>query len=201
MMAQVAGGIPPPLDDDVDDVAWALQTAQVQWKRAAYADAIVWLRRAIDAAMQAGQPQRANDLSGAAWRLTELMLSQAEPEPVAEPAQLPHAPLPAQDVSSGDHRRPAGFSDGGDIDALLQDAAEEIPISVAPQRARQESADTERKLTPAPPSTPGERTSDPISVAPVSADLIDDEATEAMEIAPPDAAYPTPAPAPFPRAE
>ena len=185
MMAQIPGGIPPPLDDDVDDVAWALQTAQVQWKRAAYADAIVWLRRAIDAAMQAGQAQRANDLSAAAWRLTELMLSQAEPEAAPEPAR-PQSTQPA---------------DGGDIDALLQDASEDIPISVGSQRPRQDSADTERKLTPAParssvPSAEQTLVDERISIEPISSVPVDDEATEAMEVGP--GAYPTPVPPAFP---
>jgi hypothetical protein len=37
---------PAAKDDDDDDVAWALSTAQVQWKRGSQADAVVWLRRA-----------------------------------------------------------------------------------------------------------------------------------------------------------
>jgi len=64
-------GIPPPLDDDDDDVAWALQTAAVQWQRNAHADAVVWLHRAVDAAISAGKPQRAHDLTVAAQELTQ----------------------------------------------------------------------------------------------------------------------------------
>jgi hypothetical protein len=55
--------IPPPLDDDADDVVWALQTAQVQWRRGAKADAVVWLRRAVDAAIQSGNAKRALELN------------------------------------------------------------------------------------------------------------------------------------------
>src|SRR5688500_8312016 len=58
-----ATNIPPPLDDDADDVVWALQTAAVQWRRGAKADAVVWLRRAVDAAIQAGKPKRAIELN------------------------------------------------------------------------------------------------------------------------------------------
>lgn len=58
-----ATNIPPPLDDDADDVVWALQTAQVQWRRGAKADAVVWLRRAVDAAIQAGSAKRALELN------------------------------------------------------------------------------------------------------------------------------------------
>ncbi len=73
----MANGIPAPLDTDDDDVAWALQTAQVQWKRGAVADAIVWLRRAVDAAIACGRPERATELNGVAAALTEQMLAQA----------------------------------------------------------------------------------------------------------------------------
>ncbi len=45
---------PEPLDDDDDDVAWALQTAKVQWNRGGRADALVWLGRAADSADQLG---------------------------------------------------------------------------------------------------------------------------------------------------
>ena len=51
--------IPLPRDDDDDYVAWALSTAQVQWKRGAKADAVVWLRRAVDSARSGGRNARA----------------------------------------------------------------------------------------------------------------------------------------------
>ncbi len=80
-------GIPPPIDGDDDDVAWALQTAAVQWKRGAYADAIVWLRRAVDAAIQVGAGPRATELNGVATALTEQMLQAAATPQGAPPAQ------------------------------------------------------------------------------------------------------------------
>lgn len=63
-------GLPQPLDTDDDDVAWALQTAQVQWKRGSIVDAIVWLRRAVEAAVALGQIERAAELNGAVTHLT-----------------------------------------------------------------------------------------------------------------------------------
>src|SRR5688572_4537409 len=53
---------PKALDDDDDDVAWALQTAGVQWERGGHADAVVWLRRAAEAAIEAGKFTRGADL-------------------------------------------------------------------------------------------------------------------------------------------
>ena len=43
-------GIPPSANSDTEDVVWALQTADALWKRNERGDAIVWLRRAAQAA-------------------------------------------------------------------------------------------------------------------------------------------------------
>src|SRR3954468_20253187 len=58
-----APAFPAAKDDDDDDVAWALSTAQVQWKRGSQADAVVWLRRAIDSAVSVGATWRAAELT------------------------------------------------------------------------------------------------------------------------------------------
>lgn len=55
--------IPAPRDDDNDDVAWALQTAAVQWNRGAYSDAVIWMQRAVEAAIDAGDASRMNELN------------------------------------------------------------------------------------------------------------------------------------------
>jgi hypothetical protein len=57
---------PKALDDDDDDVAWALQTAAVQWERGGHADAVVWLRRAAQSAVESGEFGRAADLERSA---------------------------------------------------------------------------------------------------------------------------------------
>ncbi|MEI9937713.1 MAG: hypothetical protein WDO69_10885 [Pseudomonadota bacterium] len=75
---------PEPLDDDDDDVAWALQTAKVQWTRGGQADAIVWLRRAADSADQLGNVWRSADLR----RMTDAIVAD-----IARPSRPP-APLP-----------------------------------------------------------------------------------------------------------
>jgi hypothetical protein len=54
---------PAAKDDDDDDVAWALSTADVQWKRGSLADAVVWLRRAIDSAVAVAATWRAAELT------------------------------------------------------------------------------------------------------------------------------------------
>jgi hypothetical protein len=66
--------IPPPNEDDDDDVAWALQTAAVQWDRGAFSEAVVWLRRAVDAAINVGSADRIKELN----RLTAVVGERAK---------------------------------------------------------------------------------------------------------------------------
>jgi hypothetical protein len=75
---------PAAKDDDDDDVAWGLSTAQVQWKRGSQADAIVWLRRAIDAAVSVGATWRAAELT----RQTDELESYLVSGPAAAPAPM-----------------------------------------------------------------------------------------------------------------
>lgn len=55
-------GYPTPRADDVDDVAWALTTGGVVWGESELRDALVWLRRAVQAAAAAGRTERAQEL-------------------------------------------------------------------------------------------------------------------------------------------
>jgi len=64
-------GIPPTVGTDSEDVAWALQTAEALWKRSERTDAIVWLRRAAQAAGDAEDDDRALALARGAAELAE----------------------------------------------------------------------------------------------------------------------------------
>lgn len=97
MISPLSSRFPPVLDDDDDDVAWALQTAQVQWKRGGQADAIVWLRRAADTADQLGLVWRAAELRRSADELTTELANAA----------------------AGPGSRPPGSVGAADVDALL----------------------------------------------------------------------------------
>ena len=98
-MAGADSVIPPPLDDDDDDVAWALQTAAVQWTRGGRADAVVWLRRAVDAAIAAGNPARTKDLTRLAARVADRLIEEAAraPDSAAPPAPSPPPPNDVDD--------------------------------------------------------------------------------------------------------
>lgn len=99
---------PEPLADDDDDVAWALQTAKVQWNRGARPDAVVWLRRAADSADSLGNVWRANDLR----RLADEFDSYANED-------YPLAPAP-QSIG------------GNDVDDLLGDTEDSGIVSIPP---------------------------------------------------------------------
>ena len=73
---------PTPEDDDAEDVAWGLTTGAALWRQGERYDAIVWLKRAVEAANDAGAAGRADQLNRAA---TDLIASLAVP-PQAAPS-------------------------------------------------------------------------------------------------------------------
>lgn len=88
-------GIPPARDTDSEDVAWALQTAEALWKRNERADAIVWLRRAAQAAAEIEDDDRAIALARDAAELTEWS---AQRRRMTEPPPRALAPAPENDT-------------------------------------------------------------------------------------------------------
>ena len=79
---------PAAKDDDDDDVAWGLSTAQVQWRRGSQADAIVWLRRAIDSAVSAGATWRAAELTRETDALESFVLRGPAAAPLSGQGQV-----------------------------------------------------------------------------------------------------------------
>jgi Cyclic nucleotide-binding domain len=109
---------PQPLDDDDDDVAWALQTGHVEWRRGAWADALVWLGRAADTADRIGKIWRAADLRREAQELTARVATAAlspSKRPPAGPAEPSAADvdelLGDPNVNDGLDSIPAALSD------------------------------------------------------------------------------------------
>jgi hypothetical protein len=122
MTEPLSSRFPEPLDNDDDDVAWALQTAKVMWQRGAQADAIVWLRRAADTADQQSNVWRAADLRRSADELTAAISTRpafSRPPPVS-----------------------SGRRGGGDIDDLLGTTEEQpLPPYAAVDEVEPESFD------------------------------------------------------------
>src|SRR5262245_14002020 len=91
---------PSPDDDDAEDVAWGLTTGAALWKQGERYDAIVWLKRAVDAASQAGLGRRADELNRAATALLASLSGPVVPTPSGQaptgpPLRSPPPPAPA----------------------------------------------------------------------------------------------------------
>jgi hypothetical protein len=137
---------PEPLEDDDDDVAWALQTAKVQWTRGGHADAIVWLTRAADAADQLGNVWRSADLR----RMIDDIVAY-----LARPSRRPPMPLPR--FESGDRL----------VDDLLSAREDNGVATTIPPRSAPPRSTPPRPAGTIPPRSAG--TIPPRSVAPRSA--------------------------------
>lgn len=148
--------IPPPLDDDDDDVAWALQTAAVQWNRGARADAVVWLRRAVDAAIASGNSQRTKDLTRLAAQVADSLVAvaMAQPDSAAPPPPPSAPPLPPPPASV-----PPASEVPGNFDHLLPNPRHsltgEIPFEV--ESESDDDFDDQAPTIPPPKETGGER--------------------------------------------
>jgi hypothetical protein len=94
-MVDVAVTLPESRPEDDEDVVWGLSTAAALWARGEHGDAIVWLRRAADAAAAAGQEARAGELGTATTRAEqtlERIRRRSVPPPVEAPP-LSQAPV------------------------------------------------------------------------------------------------------------
>ena len=90
--------IPPPRDDDDEDVYLALQTAKALWSRNEREDALRWLRRAAEQASDANADDRALELFKAAADMASRLQAGAAPAapstPPAPPARSGGPPPP-----------------------------------------------------------------------------------------------------------
>lgn len=68
-MQQSENGVPEPESDDTDDTRWALQTAGTLWQQGEYRESLRWVRRAAEAAAEAGRDDRALVLAKAGAEL------------------------------------------------------------------------------------------------------------------------------------
>src|ERR1700722_13027467 len=108
-------GTPPVHESDAEDVAWALQTASSLWRRNERVDAIVWLRRAAQAAGEAEHDDRALVLARGAAELSDWIAK----NPVTAPSMEAVSSIPPHET--------------GGVDDLLRASIPDIPIEVNPQ--------------------------------------------------------------------
>jgi hypothetical protein len=114
-MAAVVVTLPESRPEDDEDVVWGLSTAAALWARGERADAVVWLRRAAEAAAAAGQEARAGELQMFTVRVEQALEQLTQQDEGASP---PVPELPALDRVS------LGFEE-----------VEPEPVSAPPQRA------------------------------------------------------------------
>ncbi len=98
--------VPTAKKDDIEDVAWALQTAEATWSRGDHADALKWIRRAAEAASEAEQDDRALELAKAAADVASLL---ADRPTAVGPPPLPVVPpnVPAPKIGTTSMPPPA----------------------------------------------------------------------------------------------
>lgn len=133
--------IPPTRDSDDDDVSWALQTAHVQWRHGSASEALGWLKRAAEAAIEAELWPRAQELNTA---VAELERHLGQGGPALKSSKPPAPPSPARQLGT------AGT--GGTSRAARGPVAPPPPLSrSAPTPATARPALPSRRPVPPPP--------------------------------------------------
>src|ERR1700722_8288774 len=123
-------GIPPVHESDAEDVAWALQTAEALWRRNERVDAIVWLRRAAQAAGEAEDDDRALVLARGAAELAEWIAHNPPPAaPRSAPPARPSSIVPAAVEDIDDLLRTS------QTDEVLISVDEDVRLSQSPEPA------------------------------------------------------------------
>jgi hypothetical protein len=163
--------IPPSKDTDAEDVAWGLQTAEALWKRGERIDAIVWLRRAAQAAGEAADDDRALELARSAAELSDWMATQPTggtvPPPV--PTNLPPPGYDPHAVSTfvpfGDEERTAQAAVlPNRAPTYIPQAPTYVPRPGPPSHAPSPSPHTADPYFPL-PEAPGASSTEPAVVA------------------------------------
>jgi hypothetical protein len=123
--------IPSVTDTDAEDVVWGLQTADALWKRGERIDAIVWLRRSAQAAMDSNALTRAVELGRIAAELSDWLAT--------APSAAPPPPL-------------APFAAGADVARDDLSGSIDVPVSVDVPIAAEAASDEARANLPLPPT-------------------------------------------------
>jgi hypothetical protein len=158
--ARMRSAVPPAKKDDIEDVAWALQTAEATWSRGDHADALKWIRRAAEAASEAEQDDRALELAKAAADVASLLATAPRPATPAPPPLTPAIPDSPRIMTASKPPAPPI------VPAAGRPAAAPTPVKVggnvpALPRPGQKSPTPARVQAPAPVSKRGGRRSSP----------------------------------------
>jgi hypothetical protein len=149
--------IPAVIATDAEDVAWALHTADALWKRQERIDAIVWLRRAAQAAGEAEDDDRALALARNAAELAEWIAQNPGVGPDVQGAPTPAPPAAGEAVD--DLLRGPGDDDPTPVIdiAVTSEAPQSLPPVATPSRPPVPKSPRPAPRSPLPPvsqSTP-----------------------------------------------
>jgi len=149
-------GIPPVLDTDAEDVAWALQTAEALWKRNERVDAIVWLRRAAQAAGEAEDDDRALTLARDAAELAEWIAQNPQEAAAAGPARSAPPPPSHPPATAGhavDDLLRTSQVDEYEVRVSLPSPEVQLPATEAAMLAQQAAVTAPAVSQPSPEET------------------------------------------------
>ena len=182
-------GIPPALNTDTEDVAWALQTAAALWKRNERVDAVAWVRRAAQAAGEVDDDDRALALARNAADLSEWIAQHLSVRPTRPAPPEDDRPSAGQVIAEVDRDEIDEVEEAQEVEEVdevtspriaVDAASESHPVSLShalqklaatvavPEAGRQTSPPRGRSLPPRPP--PGQRPRGPGNV-PTAAEL------------------------------
>src|SRR5688572_33399828 len=101
-MADPVVMLPEPSSEDAEDVVWGISTAKTLWTRGERKEAILWVRRAAEAARSASQTFRATELLMYASELEDVLdtMMKAQATPGVEPPASSATGASADDSSS-----------------------------------------------------------------------------------------------------
>ncbi|WP_437737807.1 hypothetical protein [Sorangium sp. So ce1335] len=188
--------IPPPHDEDDEDVHWALSTATALWARGEREEALRWLRRAAEQASDANADLRALELFKAAAEVAQKIdappaaAAEAPPTagsvppkaPLSAPPQAPGAPPagasapPPRPGASGPAAQPsrppgpagadAGRVERGGAGASSPSAVKRAPLVGAPASGAARPAPAAPERTPMPVKSAAGRAMTPTQLSP-----------------------------------
>jgi hypothetical protein len=99
-MSDTTQRVPTSVKNDPSEVLEALDVARALWDKGEHGDAVRWVRRAADAANEAGMTARVATLARAAVELEEAAATPSQTRPASRPAAAPRSsatppPLPS----------------------------------------------------------------------------------------------------------
>jgi hypothetical protein len=98
--------VPEPKPEDVEDVSWALSTAEAMWARGDHMEGIKWVRKAAEAASDAEDDLRSLQLAKAAAELAAMIARRSVSDPPSSARTMPGGPPSSQQPATS--RTPSG---------------------------------------------------------------------------------------------